>query len=168
MRARSDAVYSKQKLGVGGASVVLENFERYGVVAAQVVPVAGYFVNSMPPFRKALLERGERLAILRLDGDMYSSTVDVLYALYDLVQVGGYIIIDDFGRTPAISFGARDAIMDFRALHGIEDDLHAIRNIDGTGAWFHKVREVNLRRDMYEQSLNSNAQIGRRAATHGD
>ena len=35
--------------------------------------------------------------------------------------------------------------MDFRQLHGIEDDAHAIRNIDFSGAWFYKAREVELR-----------------------
>ena len=154
-RARSDSVYHKQRLGVGGPSTVLRNFDLYGVNRSQVVPVVGYFVTSMPPFREALISRGERLAILRLDGDMYDSTADVLYNLYDRVQIGGYVVVDDFGWTERSSFGARDALMDFRMLHGIEDDAHAIRNIDCGGAWFYKAREVNLRRDMYQASLAS-------------
>ena len=85
---------------------------------------------------------------------MYDSTVDVLYNLYDLVEVGGFVVIDDFSWTSKMSFGARDAIMDFRHLHGIEGDAaHAVRNIDSTGAWFRKMREVNLRRDLYEETL---------------
>ena len=167
LRARSDAVYHRQKLGVGGVAQVLSNFDHYGVPRGQVVPVVGFFVDSMPPLRTALLAKGEKLAILRLDGDMYDSTVDVLYNVYDLVQVGGYIVIDDFGWDPGPSFGARYAIMDFRALHGIEDDAHAVRNIDGHAAWFYKAREVNLRRDLYLDSLTSNRKVGRQAHLRG-
>ena len=54
--------------------------------------------------------------------------------------------------------------MDFRALHGIEDDAHAIRNIDGHAAWFYKAREVRLRRDLYQKTLASNASVGRQKA----
>ena len=86
---------------------------------------------------------------------------DALYNLYDRVQVGGYVIVDDFGWTERLSFGARDAIMDFRTLHGIEDDSHAIRNIDLGGAWFYKAREVDLRRELYLASLSSDAKEGR-------
>ena len=28
-------------------------------------------------------------------GDMYESTVDVLYNLYDKLSIGGYVIMDD-------------------------------------------------------------------------
>ena len=162
-RARSDSVYHAQKLGVGGSGQVLQNFDAYGVNRSQVQVVEGFFVNTMPGLRKKLVERGERLAILRLDGDMYDSTADVLYHLYDRVQVGGYVIVDDFGWRSKLSFGARDAIMDFRQLHGIEDDAHAIRNIDFSGAWFYKAREVELRRDLYEASLASSAKVGRQS-----
>jgi len=155
--ARQDAVYFYQnKMLSVGVQMVLQNFQRYGINEKQVVPVEGYFVDSMPKFRASLMSRGERLAILRLDGDMYDSTVDVLYNLYDLVEVGGFVVIDDFSWTPKTGFGARDAIMDFRQLHGIEGDAsHAVRNIDSTGAWFRKMREVNLRRDLYEETLKS-------------
>ena len=51
--------------------------------------VPGYFVDSLPGLRTALKGRGETLAILRMDGDMYDSTMDILYNLYDLVSVGG-------------------------------------------------------------------------------
>ena len=48
--------------------------------------------------------------MLRLDGDMYSSTWDVLTALYRRVPVGGFVIIDDYALS-----GARLATHDFRA-----------------------------------------------------
>jgi len=163
MRAGSDAIFHTQnKMLSVGVQKVLQNFERYGINSSQVVPVEGYFVDSMPKLRSSLMSRGEKLAILRMDGDMYDSTVDVLYNLYDLVEVGGLVVIDDFGWSPNVMFGARDAILDFRSLHGIEGDAsHAVRNIDNTGAWFRKTREVKLRRDLYESTLKSDDKVGR-------
>ena len=38
----------------------------------------------------------ERLAILRVDADLYESTRDVLDALYGRVSNGGYVVIDDY------------------------------------------------------------------------
>ncbi len=38
-----------------------------------------------------------KIAVRRLDGDYYSSTTDALMSLYDRVQAGGYVIIDEYG-----------------------------------------------------------------------
>ena len=91
---------------------VQKMFQKYGVWSPSVHMVKGFYVHSMPPFRAELQQRGERLAILRLDGDIYDSTVDVLYNLYDLVEVGGFVVIDDFGWGGSGDkhvYGARDA-----------------------------------------------------------
>ena len=135
----------------------LANFERFGVPHEQVVPVVGFFKDSMPVFREQLEARNEELALLRVDGDMYDSTVDVLYNLYDRVEVGGYVVIDDFSWDPQPLFGARDAVLDFRRLHDIEDEAHTLHPIDENGAWFRKARQVPLRRDLYLRTLNASA-----------
>ena len=120
--------------------------------------VKGFYVHSMPPFRAELQQRGERLAILRLDGDIYDSTVDVLYNLYDLVEVGGFVVIDDFGwGGDKHVYGARDATLDFRYVHGIEDDDHVLHRIDDNGAWFRKARHVTLQRERYLHSLDASS-----------
>ena len=148
-----------------GMSAVRSHFDLFGVPRTSVSLVPGYFVHSLPPLRASLLARHEKLAFLRMDGDMYDSTIDILYNLYDLVQVGGYVVIDDFGwddntrvrtlsGTPATTFGAKNALLDFRAVHGIEDEAHTMHDIDGTGAWFRKSREVPLQRDRYLKSLS--------------
>jgi O-methyltransferase len=49
---------------------------------------------------------------------------------------------------------APNALLDFRAVHGIEDEAHTMHDIDGTGAWFRKSREVPLLRDRYLKSLS--------------
>jgi hypothetical protein len=33
--------------------------------------------------------------LFHLKGDMYESTVDVLYNLYDKLSIGGFVIMDD-------------------------------------------------------------------------
>jgi O-methyltransferase len=69
---------------------VRSNFERFGLLDDQVRFLEGEFRNTLPhaPI--------ERLSILRLDGDLYSSTMDALRSLYARVSRGGYIIVDDY------------------------------------------------------------------------
>jgi len=73
----------------------------------------------------------ERLAVLRLDGDMYQSTMDTLVNLYPKVSQGGYVIVDDYGAIPA----CRQAVNDYRAANGITEE---IRDIDWTGIFWQK------------------------------
>eukprot|EP00965_Chrysotila_dentata_P136078 4499085-Pleurochrysis_carterae.AAC.1 len=53
-----------------GMGIVQANFDTYAVPRDNVRFVPGYFVDSLPPLRKALHARNEELSILRLDGDM--------------------------------------------------------------------------------------------------
>ena len=90
---------------------------------------------------------------------MYDSTIDILYNLYDLVTVGGYIIVDDRwfvaggeGRPdPAMANVWREAgAADFRKLHGISEPM---KDIDGAGAYFQKTHEVALRRSIHQLAV---------------
>lgn len=155
-----------------GEMAVLANFDRFSVPRTQVSTVPGYFVHSLGPLRDRLLRSGEKLALLRLDGDIYDSTADILYNLYDLLSVGGYLIVDDFGwrdgvrqqalkkglgnsTTLRATFGAKNALLDFRHLHGLEDGQHVMVDIDGTGAYFRKGRDVPLQRERYLSALRT-------------
>ena len=144
----------KQSLSMGEAHVA-DNFRMYGVPMERVQLVKGFFVNSLPILREQLIARNERLSVLRMDGDMYDSTIDILYSLYDRVAVGGYVVIDDFGWFDGTQpgsravWGAKDAVLDFRRVHGIEDAAHTMHDIDGWAAYFQKRREVTLQRDLY-------------------
>jgi len=92
---------------------VKDNFARYDLLDDQVVFVKGFFSDTMPT-----LGHVDKLAVLRLDGDMYESTWVVLQHMYDKVSPGGYIIVDDFClRT------CRLAIMEFRDRNGITAQL---------------------------------------------
>jgi hypothetical protein len=62
----------------------------------------------------------KQLAILRLDGDMYESTMDTLVNLYPKLSVGGYLLVDDYGSVEA----CRRAVNDYRTKHNIKDEIH--------------------------------------------
>lgn len=51
----------------------------------------GWFSETLPLFPKK-----EKIALLRLDGDWYDSTMDCLVNLFDKVVPGGIVIIDDY------------------------------------------------------------------------
>lgn len=98
---------------------VTDNFKRYDLLDDNVVFVKGFFETSL---KKE--PRIQKLAILRLDGDMYSSTIQVLDELYHKVSKGGYIIIDDYGL-----YGCRKAVTDFRNKHSIKEELIQIDSL---------------------------------------
>ncbi|MGP0068511.1 MAG: TylF/MycF family methyltransferase [Isosphaeraceae bacterium] len=102
---------------------VQDNFRRYGLLDDQVRFLEGWFRETLP---SAPIER---LAVLRLDGDMYQSTIEALESLYDKVSVGGYVIVDDYGNVA----GCRQAVHDFRDARGIRD---GIRPIDWAGVYW--------------------------------
>jgi len=106
---------------------VRANFARYGLLDEQVRFLAGWFKDTLPAAPI------DRLAVLRLDGDMYSSTMDALQSLYHRLSPGGYLIIDDYG---AIS-SCKQAVDDFRAEHKITEQVHPI---DWTGVFWQKLR----------------------------
>lgn len=87
---------------------VERNFEKYGLLDGQVVFLEGWFKDTLPAAPV------ERLAVLRLDGDMYESTIVALESLYPKLSAGGFCIIDDYGLP-----GCRRAVDDYRAAHGI-------------------------------------------------
>lgn len=91
---------------------VRNNFKAYNLLDDNVIFIKGFFENSL---KKAPIKK---LAILRLDGDMYSSTIQVLETLYDKVSKGGFVIVDDYSLV-----GARTAVDDFRGKRKIINQL---------------------------------------------
>jgi O-methyltransferase len=95
---------------------VQELFARYGLLDDQVKFLPGWFKDTLPTAPI------EKLALLRLDGDLYESTMDALLPLYDKVASGGFVIVDDYGSCPP----CKRAIHDFRAQYGISEELQPI------------------------------------------
>jgi hypothetical protein len=105
---------------------VQANFARYGLLDDQVRFLQGWFRDTLPTAPI------ERLAVLRLDGDMYESTIVALDSLYPKLSPGGFVIVDDYNCVPQ----CRMAVDDFRAAHGIVD---AIRSIDWTAVYWQRM-----------------------------
>lgn len=95
---------------------VQANFRRFALLDERVKFIKGWFCDTLPTAPI------ERIAILRLDGDHYSSTMDALTALYDKVSVGGFVIIDDYHSFPTCS----SAVHQFFADRKINPDLTPI------------------------------------------
>lgn len=95
---------------------VKELFKRYGLLDEQVKFLKGWFKDTLT---EAPIDR---ISILRLDGDLYESTMNALDPLYKKVQPGGFIIVDDYESCPP----CKAAITDFRKKHKIEASLNII------------------------------------------
>ena len=103
------------------------NFERYDVSMDNVTFLKGWFENTL-----ANNDEIKELAILRFDGDMYGSTMDVLNNLYDKVVKDGVIIIDDYCLPNCVK-----AVTDFRNQMGITEEL---TKVDDCGVWWTKTK----------------------------
>ena len=114
---RSKDTFAWQK---GDMAVSLEtvknNFARYGLLDEQVVFLKGFFSETLPTAPI------QQLAILRVDGDLYSSTLDVLQNLYSKLSPGGYAVFDDYQNLS----DCRKAIDEFRASNGITEEIRPI------------------------------------------
>ncbi len=104
---------------------VASNFKRYGLLDDQVIFLKGWFRDTLPTVEI------DKLAVMRLDGDLYESTMDALVNLYPKLSVGGYVIIDDYGAVKACN----EAIHEFRRQHGITDEM---QNIPGFGMFWQR------------------------------
>ncbi|KAL3418156.1 hypothetical protein PVAG01_09871 [Phlyctema vagabunda] len=122
-------------------ATVRSNFARFDLLLEERVHFhVGYFQFSLPRVRADLVQRQRRLAVLRLDGDMYESTLDELFNLYDLVSVGGFILIDDWSIPVC-----RSAVEDFMKMHGITTAVVE----DADVAYWRKTADVVVDYDWY-------------------
>jgi hypothetical protein len=120
-----DTLYMRDDLRVS-LEQVSRNFSRFDLLDDQVRFIKGYFSDTLPSAPV------EKLAVLRLDGDMYESTIVSLRSLYDKVSPGGFIIIDDYNCYES----CRKATSDFLNERGIDAK---IEEIDWTGAFWRKI-----------------------------
>jgi len=110
-----DALWTYDFLAVPLDSVKA-NFARYRLLDDQVRFLPGWFQDTLPSAPV------ERLAVLRLDGDMYDSTMIALRSLYPKLSPGGYVIVDDYNAIR----GCKQAVDEFRAEHAISAPLEAV------------------------------------------
>lgn len=119
-----DEHWTREQLAVP-VEEVKANFARYGLLDERVRFLVGWFKDTLPTAPI------QRLAVLRLDGDTYGSTMEALQALYPKLSVGGYVIVDDYGAIPQ----CKEAVTDFREAHDISDPMEWV---DWTGVWWQR------------------------------
>jgi hypothetical protein len=102
------------------------NFRRYGMLDDQVRFLEGWFSETLP----GVADR--TWSVIRLDGDMYESTMDALTNLYPGLSPGGFLIVDDYSID-----SCREAVHDYREANGITGE---IEKIDWTGVFWRKDR----------------------------
>lgn len=104
---------------------VQENFQKFNLLDEQVVFLKGWFKDTLSN------SSVQAISLLRLDGDLYESTIQALDALYDKVTPGGYVIIDDYHCVPQ----CKQAVLDFFNKTDIHPELN---EIDGVGIYWKK------------------------------
>jgi O-methyltransferase len=101
-------------------------FSSHGLLDDQVRFLPGWFKDTLPAAPI------ERLALLRVDGDLYSSTLEALEALYDRVAPGGFVIVDDYFLP-----NCRQAVDDFIVARRMTEPID---RIDWTGIFWRTPR----------------------------
>lgn len=125
---RDDLLWAAPELAIP-LNAVKANFEKYGLLDDQVKFLQGWFRDTLP------IAPIEQLSILRLDGDLYESTMIALRSLYPKLSAGGYLIVDDYGALET----CRSAVDDFRREFSIEE---AIVRIDWSGVYWRVDRPI--------------------------
>jgi len=113
--------FSDRDYLIASEADVIINFKKFGLLDENVRFLKGWFCDTLP---NAPIDK---IAILRMDGDLYESTMDALKNLYHKLSSGGYVIADDYKSWK----GCRTAVDEFRKENGIVDeivhiDAHAI------------------------------------------
>lgn len=102
-----DLIVTGHKAGDSAVSLedVQRNMKRWGIPDELLVYHPGWFSETMRP---TVLTDIDRIAVLRLDADLYESTRDAMRHLYHLVSPGGWVIVDDWNLD-----GVREAIDEY-------------------------------------------------------
>lgn len=100
-------------------SEFVSNLKSWSAWDESIIRITKGFFNATLPQSPV-----SRISFLRLDGDLYQSTLDALEALYERVVPGGYVYIDDYGSFE----GCRNAVNYFREKYKISESLRFIRS----------------------------------------
>lgn len=124
---------------------VIDNFSKLGLTE-NVKFVKGWFADTLPTLNNTY-------SLIRLDGDMYKSTMDAITNLYPKLNEGGFCIIDDYGAVE----GCREAIHDYFNDNGLQ---HELINVDGSRRYFRKPFTDKNKEEKYQKEIYENTNIG--------
>lgn len=113
---KNDICYQREFTAVS-LEEVKRNFKVFNLLDDNVRFLQGWFKDTLPSAPM------DQLALLRLDGDMYQSTMEALIHLYPKLSRGGFIIIDDYAAEPC-----KEAVCEFREKEKIADPIIPIDN----------------------------------------
>lgn len=113
---------------VASENDVGEIMSTLGIPPSSVRIIKGWFQDTLP---RSAAEIGP-IALLRLDGDWYESTRLCLEVLFDSVEPGGYVVLDDYDFWQ----GSRAAVEEFFSERGLHPDL---KRIFRGGRYFAKI-----------------------------
>jgi len=105
---------------------VEQNFALYDLLDGNIRFLKGQFKDTLSTASI------DQIALLRLDGDLYESTMDSLVTLYDKVAAGGIVIVDDYGVLPP----CRQAVHDYFEVH--REPLPDFQQADWSGIYWVK------------------------------
>jgi len=129
MEART---HSADHLDFGSNSVLAvslwEVMKNFSSTPGPVKWLPGWLKDTLPDFGNRGLAP---LALLRIDCDLYESTMCCLENLYQYVSPGGYVIVDDYALSPC-----RMAVEEFRSTVSLNDS--PLIKIDWTGVYWRK------------------------------
>lgn len=95
---------------------VMDNFSKFHLEKEERIRfVPGFVQYSLPQIKQKI----DSIALLRIDVDSYSATLECLDNLYDKVSSGGYIIFDDSSLHETL-----DAIKTFVAREKLENYIY--------------------------------------------
>jgi O-methyltransferase len=120
---KNDVKIKKSKLigsdiNLADYSICLNYLKGTNYPAKKINLIKGWFQDTLKVSKKNI----GKIAILRIDGDFYDSTLCVLDELYDNVSKGGVIILDDYGNFE----GSRKATHFFFKCRKITPFLHYV------------------------------------------
>jgi len=120
--------------------------ENYAKQAMKIASCSNYKIYK-GWFEKTLKEfDGEKIAILRIDGDWYDSVWDVFVQLYDKVEKGGLIIIDDFYAWEGCTRAVYDYLSSRTIVDRIRSTEHDVAYIIKNEEWpFEKVQKRQVK-----------------------
>ncbi|MCR9221225.1 MAG: TylF/MycF family methyltransferase [Alphaproteobacteria bacterium] len=96
-----------------------DNLARFGLADRTAGVHPGWFEETLPGFSPS-----RPISVLRLDGDWHSSTMTCLVNLYDAVEPGGLILIDDYYDWE----GCARAVHEFLAARDLPDRIRSHPN----------------------------------------
>ncbi len=113
-------------ISVCSVKAVQGHMREWGINSNQLLYHIGWFQDTIPLATKKI----KKIAVLRLDGDLYESTKVCLEYLHPLVSKNGYVIIDDYALT-----GCRKAVDEYHLQIGINPKIITIKG-GGGPVWY--------------------------------